>query len=254
MISVVILTKNEEHNIIDCLESVAFADEILIIDDYSTDKTIDVIRHLKNPKISIFERKLNGDFSTQRNFGLEKAKRDWVLFLDADERVNDELAFEISNLNSPIGSHLAAKINGFYIKRTDVIWGKQLRYGETGKVKFLRLARKNTGKWVGMVHEKWIVKGNISGLKNSLLHYSHPTINSFLHEINFYTDIRANELFGKKVKVRCGQIIAYPCVKFFLNFFIKRGFKDGLTGFVFAVLMSFHSFLARAKLWQLWQE
>ena len=89
---VIILTKNEENNIVDCIESVNFADEIFIIDDFSEDKTIDIVKNLRNSKIKIFQHHLNNDFSSQRNFGLSKAIGEWVLYVDADERVLERLA------------------------------------------------------------------------------------------------------------------------------------------------------------------
>ena len=101
-LSVIILTKNEENNILDCLESMVFADEIIVVDDYSEDRTEEVVKNLKNDEIKFYKRKLDNDFSAQRNFGLSKAKNDWVLFLDADERVSTSLREEIKDLRSKI--------------------------------------------------------------------------------------------------------------------------------------------------------
>src|SRR5476649_2486654 len=96
MISAVILTKNEETNIIDCLESIAWCDEIIILDDYSTDRTLQVIKNF-NSRVKIFQRSLNNDFSSQRNYGLSKTKENWVLFIDADERLSNGLSGEIKD-------------------------------------------------------------------------------------------------------------------------------------------------------------
>ncbi len=251
-LSVIILTKNEENNIVDCIESVNFADEIFIIDDFSEDKTIDIVKNLRNPKIKILQHHLNNDFSSQRNLGLSQTKGEWVLFVDADERPSRALQGEINYLIWD--DKRTQKINGYFIKRRDVMWGKELNYGETGNIKLLRLAGRNSGIWEGKVHEVWKVKGRIGELKNLLYHYPHQTITEFLKEINFYTDIRAKELLDKNVKVYWSSIIIYPLGKFILNYVVKRGFLDGLHGLVFAILMSLHSFLVRGKLWILWEK
>lgn len=247
MITAVVLTKNEEKNIIDCLESLKWCDEILLIDDNSDDNTRELA---KRTNVEIIREELNGNFSLQRNIGLEKAKSDWVLFVDADERITDSLRYEIQTvISDPLNPY-----DGFKIKRKDIIWGKELKHGETADLEFLRLAKKSVGKWQGMVHERWRVKGKVGKLNNALLHFPHPTIKEFLTEINVYTDIRSRELYEKGVKANALSIIVYPKVKFVLNYFIKRGFLDGLEGLVFALIMSFHSFLVRGKLWMLWQK
>src|SRR3972149_4785180 len=98
MLSVVILIKNEEKNIVDCLESILWADEIIIVDDFSKDRTIEIIENFENKKIRIYKKNLNNDFSAQRNFGLSKTTKKWILFLDADERVAEELKEEINTI------------------------------------------------------------------------------------------------------------------------------------------------------------
>ncbi len=132
------------------------------------------------------------------------------------------------------------------------MWGRMLKHGEVGNIILLRLAKKGTGKWEGPVHEQWKISGKTELLKNPLDHYPHPTISEFLSEINYYTDLRAEELYKKKVKSTWLSVITYPKTKFILNFFFKRGFQDGLPGLVFAIMMSLHSFLVRSKLWLLW--
>ena len=246
-LSVIILAKNEEDNIVDCLESVSFADEILVIDDFSKDRTIEIIESLRNRKIKLVKNTLGSDFSSQRNFGLSKAQGDWALFIDADERVSEALTLEISNIKYQISN----KYNGFYIKRRDFMWGRELKHGEVRGIKLLRLAEKGKGEWEGKVHEKWKIKGPIDELRNPLLHYPHQTISEFLREINFYTDIRAKELYMKGIHVYLSSIILYPAGKFLLNYIFKRGFLDGIPGLILAILMSFHSFLVRGKVWLL---
>lgn len=246
MISVVILTKNEEKNILDCLDSISWADEIVVVDDFSIDRTVEVVK-IFSSKIKIFKNSLSGDFSAQRNFALSKTTKDWVLFIDADERVSSELREEINSIL--IEEKNNSKNKGFYISRKDIIWGKILKHGETGDIKLLRLAKRDAGVWRGRVHEQWIIDGKTSELEEKIIHYPHQTINEFLEEINFYTTLRAKELYKEKTKVTLADIVLYPKAKFLLNFIFKLGFLDGLEGLIFAILMSFHSFLVRAKLW-----
>ena len=243
-ITCIILTKNEAGNIKDCLHALKWCDELIVIDDNSDDKTIDIAEGLG---AKVYKRFLDNDFAAQRNFGLSKAKNEWVLFVDADERVSPALIFEISNVIGLGGQ----ECSGFYARRTDVMWGKQLEYGETGGIKLLRLAKRNTGLWEGHVHERWKVKGKIGELKNPLLHYPHQTIKEFLQDINFYTSLRAKELYAKDKRVTMIEIILYTLGKFVVNYFIKRGFLDGAPGIIYAAIMSFHSFLVRAKLWNI---
>jgi len=246
MISAIILTKNEELNIIDCLETLKWCDEIIVIDDYSTDLTAELA--LKQ-KFKLYKHNLNNDFSSARNFGLEKANGDWILFVDADERVSKALKTEIQS------SVVNSNFDGFYIRRIDHIFGRKLRFGEFVNTRLLRLAKKNkSSKWVGKVHESWEISGNIGLLNSPLIHFPHPSITLFLAEINFYSTIRARELYEQKIKANWYQIILYPLSKFVLNFILKGGFKDQIPGLIAATMMSYHSYLVRAKLWRLWQQ
>lgn len=246
MISVVVLTKNEEDNIIDCLQGINFADEIIIIDDNSNDKTIDIVKNLKKDNVQVIKNDLSNNFSSQRNLGLSKAKGKWVLFVDADERISEELADEMKQA-------IALDKNGFYIKRRDFLFGKEIKHGETGNIKLLRFGKKGAGEWKGKVHEVWEIKGKIGDLEKPILHYPHKTIKDFLEKINFYTDIRAKELREQNVRSNWFSIILYPMGKFTVNYFFKLGFKDGVEGLILALMMSFHSFIVRGKLWTLWQ-
>ena len=247
MISAIVLTKDEEKNIEACLDSLSWCDEQIVIDDYSQDKTVDIA---KKKGAKVFTHSLQNDFEEQRNFGLSKAKGDWILFVDADERVSSALWYEImQHTNESLED-----FSGYYIKRLDTMWGKTLKYGETGNIKLLRLAKKGAGKWEGNVHEVWKINGKTTTLQNPLDHYPHATIKEFLQEINFYTDLRAQELFKRKTTTNWFLILLYPKSKFIQNYFIKRGFLDGIHGFVFAMIMSLHSFLVRGKLWLLWEK
>lgn len=244
MISAVVLTKNEEKNIYRCLHSLSFCREIIVVDDYSTDQTLKIVKKFTS---KIFLRKLMHDFSKQRNFALTKVEEEWVLFIDADEFVPEPLKDEIVNTIRRADK----TINGYFIKREDIFLGKRMHYGELGNIRLLRLARKNKGLWVRPVHEVWQIAGKIEILKNPLIHISHQTVKEFLNKINYYSTINARYLFDLGVDCSFKDIIIYPGVKFFLNFFVKRGFMDGFYGFIHAGFMSLHSFLTRAKLYLL---
>lgn len=245
-ISGVILTKNEEENIRECLKSLQWCNEMIVIDDDSKDRTCEIAQKFG---AKVFSHPLNNDFSAQRNFGLEKASGEWVLFVDADERVSEVLASEISG----VVNNESIKYDGFYVKRLDTMWGQLLRRSEAGKVRPLRLAKKEKGRWIGKVHERWETEGPIGELNNHLDHYPHQTIAEFLSDINFYSTLRAQELYNQGVKISGWQILAYPVGKFLQNYFLKLGFLDGIPGFLVAAMMSFHSFLNRSKLWLLRQ-
>lgn len=248
-LSTIILTKNEENTIIDCIDSVLFSEEIIVIDDESRDRTLEIVRNLENKKIKIYKRVLQDDFSAQRNFGIDKAKGEWIFFVDGDEIVSEDLAREIQEV-----VHIENnKYSGYLIKRIDYLLGTVLIHGETGNFKILRLAKKTSGKFFGVVHERWKVKGKVGVLENFLIHHPHRTIYEFLQKINYYTSLRSMELFEKKTRVSILGIIFYPFGKFIINYLLKHGFKDGNAGAVMALMMSFHSFLVRVKLWGLWQ-
>lgn len=253
-ITAVILTKNEEKNIERCLKSINFCDQIIIIDDYSKDKTVKIVHQVGNKNFcsvpKIIQRQLNNDFAEQRNFGLEKANNEWVLFIDADEEVTRELKKEIVSLfHSSI-----VKENAFYLRRRDYFWEQELRFGEIRKVRnrgIVRLVKKNSGQWMGTVHEVFHTTNKVGQLNGYLNHYPHPTLKEFINDINYYSSIRAEELFNRRVKTNIFEIIFFPFGKFIYNYFLNLGFLDGPAGFIYAFMMSFHSFLVRSKLYQI---
>ena len=261
MLSVVILTKNEEKNIDRCLRSLDFVDEIVVVDDYSTDGTLSQISKIKKQneklKIKIFQRNLNSDFAAQRNFGMEETSGEWILFLDADEEISEELKEEIKEVIR-YASLERDDLVGLYIKRRDFFWGRELQFGEVLKVRrkgIFRLIKKGFGKWYGKVHEELKINPPVGGkklktlqLRNFINHFPHQTVKEFLQEINFYSSLRADELFKQGKKTNILEIIFYPLFKFILNYVIYFGFLDGSSGFIYAFMMSFHSFLVRGKL------
>lgn len=245
-ISAVVLTKNEEKNIGRCLNSLSFCDDIIIIDDYSEDRTIE---QAKKYKVKIIQRKLNNDFASQRNFAMKMAGNEWILFIDADEQITSELSKEIIKV---VQDSQSGK-NAYYLKRRDFWWGKELKYGEISKVRrqgIVRLIKKASGEWLGNVHEIFYITNNTGILNNFINHYPHPTVTDFIKKINLYSTLRAMELMNQGKKTNLFQIILYPLLKFKLNYFLYLGFLDGPPGFIYAFMMSFHSFLVRIKLYQ----
>lgn len=241
-ISAIILTHNSESSLKAALASVAFCDEVVVIDDGSTDKTSVIA---KKHGATVYPRLLAGDFAAQRNFGLTKAKNEWVLYVDADEVVPDALQKEIRSAINKID------VQGFFLKRDDVLWGKVLTHGETANVRLLRLAKKGSGAWKRSVHEVWDVPGVIGTLSHPLIHTPHPTVSDFLSDINEYSTLNAKYFFEHKKRTNVFEIIGYPIAKFIHNYIWRKGFLDGMPGMIMALMMSFHSFLTRGKLWQL---
>jgi glycosyltransferase involved in cell wall biosynthesis len=242
MLTAVVLTRNEEKNLSRCLSSLRFCDSLVVIDDGSTDGTLVLARKFKARIISHL---LNGDFSAQRNFALTQIKSSWILFVDADEEVSPALAEEITSaVNNP-------DYKAFYLKRVDHLWHQTLTHGDLSDVRILRLARGGAGTWVGRVHEIWQVEGNIGILKSPLLHYPHPEFTQFIKEIDVYSTIRADELYGQGTRGNVLQIIFYPVAKFINLYFFRLGLLDGTAGFVHAMTMSLNTFLIRSKLFLL---
>lgn len=241
MISAVVLARNEEKNITKCIASLKWCGEIVVIDDFSEDRTVEAA---EKSGAKVYRHKLEDDFSAQRNFGLEKAKGDWLLFVDADERVSQELRDEVIQIIA-----VSVTQNGFLLRRRDILWGRELKYGETGKIKLLRLARKNAGKWRRKVHEIWDVTGEIGELKSHLVHYPHQTISEFIADINRYSTLHAGELAKEGKKSNIVKVIFWPKMKFLHKWIFKLGLLDGVPGFVVSGVMAFHSFLSWGKLW-----
>jgi len=238
------LTKNESKNIAACLGSLGFCDQIVVVDDNSTDDTVKIA---KKHGAQILVHALDGDFASQRNWALEEIKSNWILFVDADEIVSQALAEEIR--------HAVDKIDfkGYYLSRIDIMWGKGLKYGDLWHAKVLRLARRGAGIWVGKVHEEWKIEGRIGNLKNDLEHRPHQNMVEFLQHINLYSTLRAQEFFEQRIKTNTLEIIFAPILKFKYLYFLKFGFLDGTTGFIHAMTMAFYTFMVKGKLYLLYK-
>lgn len=188
------------------------------------------------------------DFSAARNKELAKTKTSWVLFLDSDEKLTPELEKEIATAIQ------ASQFNAYYIHRLDTFLGRQLLHGETGHAQFIRLARRDFGKWVRPVHEVWVGEGRVGELKNPLLHNPHSSIASFLGKINVYSTLDAQYRYEQGIKSSLWKIAFYPIIKFKWNYLFKLGFLDRTPGIIMAMMMSFHSYLTWTKLYLLWHK
>ena len=240
-ISACVITRNESAQLAACLERLTWADEIVVVDDESTDGTVEIAKGI-TPRV--FVRNKEGDFASQRNFALDQATGDWVLFVDADERVTDPLRDEML----AVVAH-SVRV-GYYVRRQDIHFGHAFRYGESLRVPILRLARRDAGRWIGRVHETWQVSGPTAVLREPLLHYSHADISDFLRKVDYQTTLGCERLLEEGRGAAPWELLAYPIGSFVRNYVLRQGFRDGLPGFILACLMALHPFLSRAKLWE----
>lgn len=240
-VSVVVITKDEEKNISDCLKSVEWADEIIVIDSESTDKTVELAKQFTD---RIFIRKWEG-YVPQKKYALSLAKNEWILSLDADERITTELKDEILKL-SP------GSFSGFKIRRKNFLLKKEITSCGWEKDYQLRLLKRDkAGLSDRLVHEKFIVDGQVDKLKNPMLHYTFSSFSEYLDKINYYTSLKAQELVSKKKRVGSLTIFLHTVSAFFAFFFIKRGFKDGVYGLIISLLHSVSTMMNYIKLWEL---
>lgn len=241
-ISVVIITHNEEANIQRCLESVAFADEKIIVDSFSRDDTVKIATQYTS---NIIRRKWEG-FSRQKNFGISRARNDWILSLDADEVLSVELKQEIIDLKPE-------NCSGYYIKRKPYFMGKFIKHCGWYPDKQLRLFKKAEGRFDEnkMVHESVILKGKKRTLENQMLHFPYKNIGKYFEQFNKYTSLAAQQYMRDGRKFSKAKLILNPLATFIKMFFIKAGFLDGFAGFCICVLSSCYNFVKYAKLWEL---
>ncbi len=221
-ITAIIPTLNEEKNVSHALKSLSFVDEIIVIDSFSTDTTVDIA---KSYGAKVIQRKFD-DFSNQKNFAIQQAKNDWIFLLDADEVANENLQKEvIEKANNPEG------YAGFYIYRRFYFKGKNLKYSGWRHDKVIRLFNKNSCKYKGKVHEKIVSDGEIGFLKNKIEHYSLKDIKRYKGKLKFYASLQALELYERHQIVTPYHTAIKPLARFVIQYFIKLGFLDGAYGF-----------------------
>lgn len=240
-LSVCLLTHNHASILKKRVTELRFAQEILVVDDNSTDGTATIAKRLG---AKVYSRSLNNNFARQRNFALKMARGPWVLFIDPDEAVSLELALEIRSAIK-LTAH-----DGYFISRIDIYQGKRILFGEAGKCKLLRLGKKGTGWWKRPVHEVWQIK-DAGLLKQPLIHRAHKDRNEFIASVKRYALIEARFRYKKGMPWSLWQTISYPLAKWCQNYFFRAGFLDGKAGFWYAVIMAYHSWLVRKNLYVL---
>lgn len=246
-LSVILITKNEERNIEACLQSVLWADEIILVDSESTDKTIKIA---KKYTTKIFIRKWEG-FASAKDFALRQCTHEWVLWLDADERVTNELAQEIQSVvNNPSMLH-----TGYEVARRAFFLDKWIRHCGWYPGYVVRLFQKSKTEFIHTrVHEKVEVSGTIGRLQSDLLHYTDDNLFHYFFKFNRYTSLAAEDLRQSGRTASLYDLLARPPFMFFKMYVLKLGFLDGMHGFLLSLLSASYVFAKYAKLWELQQD
>lgn len=240
-LSVIIITKNEAAHIAECLASVSFADEIIVLDSGSTDRTVELARALG---AQVHQSADWPGFGPQKNRALALATQDWVFSIDADERVTPELREEIiATLREPTRS-------GYEVNRLSEFCGKPIRHSGWWPDPVLRLFRRDSGKFNDvLVHESVSLNDGKPGrLKFHLLHYPHPTLDSLIDKVNRYSSEAAKMMFAKGKRAGLPMIVVHSIWTFIRIYFLRLGILDGRHGFVLAVTAASGNFLRYSKL------
>jgi glycosyltransferase involved in cell wall biosynthesis len=243
-LSTVTITLNEEANIVDCLASVRWADELIVVDSGSKDRTVELARSLTGRVLTVPWK----GYGTSRNLALEHVTGDWVLWLDADERVTPELAAEIRDLIVRDDRNVA----GYSVARRAYFLGQWIKHCGWYPSRVVRLFRKGHGRFEETnVHERLLLEGRTEPLYHDLLHFTDHTLYHYFGKFNRYTSLAAQDMHaaGKRFSL-LGLCIRPPFV-FFRMFLIRAGFLDGMHGFVLSLLSSVYVFAKYAKLWEL---
>lgn len=240
-LSVIIITKNESANIRACLESVAWADEIVVVDSASTDGTLEIAREF-TPQVHV-----HADwpgFGAQKNRALDYASKDWVLSLDADERVTPELRAEIEAVL------LDARADGYEIPRLSSFCGRFMRHSGWHPDYVLRLFRRGKARFSdALVHESVQLQGSKARLRQPLLHYSYRDFEDVLSKLNSYSSAAAAMLERRGKRGSLAQAVLHGVWAFIRTYFLRAGFLDGREGFMLAVMNAENSYYRYIKLW-----
>ena len=241
-LSVIITTFNEEINVAECIESVAWADEILLVDSFSTDQTVEIARRFP---IVILEREYFGS-AAQKNWALDRVQHDWVLIVDADERVPEQLAREIVTVlaRSP-------QVNGYYIRRENVFIDRVIRHSGWSTDKVVRLFRKDKGRYPNRrVHADLEIEGPVPVLRRPFLHHTFRTFDQYFPKFLNYAEWGAAQAFRDGRRAGLAELVFRPWWRFFRTYFLQLGVLDRMHGFVLCSLQAFGVFLKYARLWE----
>lgn len=240
-LSVILITRNEEQDLPACLDSVrAVADEIVIVDSYSTDRTPDIAWQQTT---RFFQRTWDG-FGPQKQYALDQARGEWVLNVDADERLTPELRDEIRALMGR--DHLP--VSGYRIPFEVYFMGRRLRFGGCFREYHIRLFRKDKASYgAKAIHEGIRVESPIGVLRGAMRHESYKTFSEYIRKCNIYTELIAREKHGRGKTFAAWQHLRLPW-EFIVRYFLKGGFLDGQPGFIYAVLSSYYAWLKHVRL------
>lgn len=243
-IAAVIITKNEEKNIAACLESVAWADERIVVDAESGDRTVAIAKPLAT---QVHVRPWPG-YGPQKNFGMEQARSEWILIVDADERITPELRDEIQ---SALKAGPAADVAGFEIPRKNYFYGRWIRGGGIYPDCQLRLFRKSAGRYDDTaLHENLRLTGRIERLRQPMDHYSMPTIAAHVRKMARYTTLGAQEKIKTRSAVTALEIAGHHLGTIFKTYVLRGGWRDGVHGVIVALFAGMHTFVKYAKAWE----
>ncbi|MCJ7792456.1 MAG: glycosyltransferase family 2 protein [Candidatus Marinimicrobia bacterium] len=242
-ISVCIATFNEEENLKDCLDSVKWAEEIVIVDGQSTDKTVALAKKYTD-KVIIRKNPLMFHLNKQKAFAA--ATQDWILYLDADERVSEKLKKEI------LAVVKKKSYQGFWLPRKNIIFGQWIKHSLWWPDYQLRLFRRGKAFLpCKSVHEQPKLTGKAGYLKNPLIHQSYQTVTEYVERLNhLYTENNLRVFLREKKKIHWYDALRFPAEDFLATFFARKGYRDGLHGLVLSLLQAFSSFITFAKLWE----
>jgi len=244
-ISAVIITKDEEKNIRACLETLAWVDEIIIVDSCSSDRTVEIARAFTD---RVFVRAWPG-YGPQKNFGIDQAKSEWMLIIDADERVTNPLREEILQL---LRSGAPLDLVGFKIPRRNFFYGRWIRGGGIYPDHQLRLFRRSAGRYDNVpLHEHLELRGPTATLTSYLDHYSMPGIGEHVRKIIRYTTLGAQEKLKVRSQVTPLAIAGNHLATIFKTYVLRGGFRDGVHGIIVALFAGMYTFVKYAKAWEL---
>jgi glycosyltransferase involved in cell wall biosynthesis len=243
-VSAIVVCFNEEDRIRDCLESLRWCDEIIVIDSFSTDRTPEICRQYTD---QVVQREWAG-YRDQKAFAYSRATKEWVLSVDSDERVTADLREEIrSVLADDDGEY-----NGYSVPRLVYYLGRWWWRGGWYPDYDVRLFRRARAIWGGTEpHDKVLVDGKVRRLRHPLHHYTYRSMDDHLRRINQFTSISSRELKNSGGRWHLGDALLRPAVRFFRSYILKRGFMEGFAGFYVAVIAAVYVFLKYAKLWEL---
>ena len=242
-LSVVVITRDEEERLRACLESAAWADEIVVVDAESTDKTVSVARDFTD---RVIVRPWPG-YAAQKGFAADQATGDWILALDADERISPALREQIETVLRHDGP-----CDGYAVPRRNVFWGQWVRRGGMWPDWQLRLFRRGRGRFgQRAVHESVVVEGRVGRLPGHLEHFSYRDVDDFLARAERYSTLAAADWVRQGRPVRpLLDLVLRPPARFVRMYVLQRGFLDGWRGFLLAALYAYYVFLRSAKVWE----